>query len=39
LEDPGVDERIVLRWIFRNWDLGAWIISMTRIVGADGGQL
>jgi hypothetical protein len=20
LEDPGVDGRIILRWIFRNWD-------------------
>jgi hypothetical protein len=23
LEDPGVDERIILRWIFRKWDVGA----------------
>jgi hypothetical protein len=23
LEDPGVDGRIILRWIFRKWD-GAW---------------
>ena len=20
--DPGVDERIILRWIFRKWDVG-----------------
>jgi hypothetical protein len=20
LEDPGTDERIILRWIFRKWD-------------------
>jgi hypothetical protein len=20
-EDPGIDERIVLRWIFRKWDV------------------
>jgi hypothetical protein len=20
LEDPGVDERIILKWIFRKWD-------------------
>jgi hypothetical protein len=20
LEDPGVDERIIFRWIFRKWD-------------------
>jgi len=23
LEDPGVDGRITLRWIFRKWDVGA----------------
>jgi hypothetical protein len=22
LEDPGVDGRIILRWILRNWDVG-----------------
>ena len=22
--DPGVDERIILRWIFRKWDVGVW---------------
>jgi len=21
---PGVDGRILLRWIFRKWDVGAW---------------
>ena len=27
LVDPGVDGRIILRWIFRKWDLGGmeWI--------------
>jgi len=24
LGDPGVDGRIVLRWIFRKWDVGIW---------------
>jgi len=24
LEDPDVDWRIKLRWIFRKWDVGAW---------------
>jgi len=24
LEDPGIDGRIILRWIFRMWDEGAW---------------
>jgi hypothetical protein len=23
-EDPGVDERIILRWIFRKWEVGVW---------------
>jgi hypothetical protein len=22
LEDPGVDGKIILQWIFREWDLG-----------------
>jgi len=26
LEDPGVDGKIILRWIFRKWDCGSeWI--------------
>jgi hypothetical protein len=24
LENPGLDGRIILRWIFRKWDVGAW---------------
>ena len=24
IEDPGIDGRIILRWIFRRWDAGAW---------------
>jgi len=24
LEDPGVDRRIILRSIFRKWDMGTW---------------
>jgi hypothetical protein len=24
LEDPGVNKRIILRWIFRKWDVGLW---------------
>jgi hypothetical protein len=24
LEDPGADGRIILRWIFRKWNVGPW---------------
>jgi len=24
LGDPGVDGRIIFRWIFRKWDVGVW---------------
>ena len=24
LGDPGVDGRIILRWIFRKWNVGLW---------------
>jgi hypothetical protein len=24
LEDPGTGGRIILRWIFRKWDVGVW---------------
>jgi hypothetical protein len=24
LKDPGVDGRIILRWIFKKWDVRAW---------------
>jgi hypothetical protein len=25
LKDPGVDGRILLKWIFKKWDWGAWM--------------
>jgi hypothetical protein len=36
-EDPRVDGRIILRWIFRKWDVGAWTGSIwLRIRTGDG---
>jgi hypothetical protein len=38
LEDPGVGGRIILRWIFRKWDVGIWTGSnWLRIVTGGGG--
>jgi hypothetical protein len=39
LEDPGLDERIILRWIFRNWDVGKWTGSDWLRIETDGGQV
>jgi len=39
LEDPGADGRIILRWIFRNWDGEAWIGLIWLWRGTGGGLL
>jgi len=39
LEDPGVDGAILLRWVFRKWDVRAWTGSIWRRTGTDGGHL
>ena len=39
LEDPGLDGRIILRWIFRKWDVGAWIGLVWLRMGTGGGYL
>jgi len=39
LGSPGVDGRIILRWIFRKKDVGVWTGSSWLRIGADGGHL
>jgi hypothetical protein len=39
LERPGIDGRIILRWIFRKWDVGAWSGSSWLRIGTGGGHL
>jgi hypothetical protein len=38
LEDPGVDGRIILRWIFGKWN-GGWTGSSWLRIGTGGGHL
>jgi len=33
LEDPGAGSKIILRWIFREWDVGAWTGSVRLRIG------
>jgi len=35
LGDPSVDGRIILRWIFRKWDVGLW----TDLAGSGYGEV
>jgi hypothetical protein len=37
--DPGVDGRIILRWIFSKWDVGKWTELIWLRVGTGGGPL
>jgi hypothetical protein len=39
LEDPSVDRKIILRWVFRKWDVGAWTGSIRLKMGTGGGHL
>jgi hypothetical protein len=35
LEDPRIDERIILKWFFKTWD-GVWTGSIWFRIGTDG---
>jgi len=39
LEYPGVDGRIILRWIFKKWDVWAWTGLICLRTGTFGGHL
>jgi hypothetical protein len=39
LEDPGINRSITPRWIFRKWNVGAWIGSIWLRIGIDGKHL
>ena len=39
LGDPGLDGRIILRWIFRKWDVEVWTGSSWVRIGTGGGHL
>jgi hypothetical protein len=39
LEDPGLDGRIILRWIFREWDVGVRTGSSWLKIGTGGGHV
>jgi len=39
LGDPGLDERIILRWNLRKWYVGVWTGSSWLRIGTGGGLL
>jgi len=39
LEGPGVDGRIILRWLYRTWGVRSWTGSMWLRIGTGGWHL
>jgi hypothetical protein len=39
LKDRGIDRRIILRWIFRKWDMEVWIGSIWFRIRTGGGHV
>jgi hypothetical protein len=39
LRYPGVDGRIIMRWIFRKWDVEVWTASIWLRIGTGDGHL
>jgi len=39
LQDLGIDRRIILRWIIRKWDVGAWTGLIWLRIGTGGRHL
>jgi len=39
LGDPGVDERIILKWNLKKWDVGEWTGSSWLWIRTGGGHL